>query len=97
MNETYLASIMSKNSNRMALVWRGIKDLDTDANGFLSVDELDVCFRENFAPELEGKSMVYFFRKFGTDHDKDLVNYRKIKSSIVTKINDFKKSNMGIA
>jgi len=81
----------------MALVWRAIKDLDTDANGFLSVDELDGCFRENFAPELEGKSMVYFFRKFSTDHDKDLVNYRKIKSTIISKMSNFKTSNLGLA
>ena len=67
----------------MALVWRAIKDNDVDKNGFLAVEELDTCFRENFAPQLEGRSMVYFFRKYSTDHDKDLVNYRKIKSLIV--------------
>ena len=53
---------MVSDSNRMARVWRSIKDNDVDSNGFLSVDELDNCFREHFAPELEGKSIVYFFR-----------------------------------
>ena len=58
----YLAEIMVQDSNRMARVWRSIKDNDVDSNGFLSVDELDNCFREHFAPELDGKSIVYFLR-----------------------------------
>ena len=86
--------MMGQSTNRMAFVWRSIKDHDADKNGFLAVDELDGCFREHFAPELEGKSMVYYFRKFSTDHDKDLVNYRKIKEGIVSKMDVFKSSEM---
>lgn len=29
--------------------------------------------------------MVHFFRQFSTDHDKNLVNYRKIKEEILAK------------
>lgn len=45
--------------------------------------------------ELEGKSAIHFFRKFGTDHDKDLVNYKKIKESILScrvELSEFRKS-----
>lgn len=35
--------------------------------------------------------MVYFFRKFSTDHDKDLVNYRKIKEKIISKMEVFRE------
>ena len=40
------------------------------------MNELELCFREHFAYELDGKSLVYYFRRFSTDHDKDLINYR---------------------
>lgn len=81
---------MQKNSNNMARVWRSIKDIDDEKNGFLSVTELQDCFIEHFAPELEGKSLVYFFRRWSTDHDKELVNYRRVKETIMEKIYEFR-------
>ena len=66
-----------------------IKDIDDDHNGFLAVHELEDCFREHFAPELEGKSLVYFFRRWSTDHDKDMINYRRIKETIMSKVHSF--------
>ena len=89
-DDTYMAPIMQKNTNLMQKVWRSIKDIDDEKNGFLAVNELEDCFREHFAPELEGKSLVYFFRRWSTDHDKDLVNYRRIKETILQKIYEFK-------
>ena len=85
-----MSPIMSAQPNKMAKVWRSIKDIDNDKNGFLAVDELEQCFREHFAPELEGKSLVYFFRRWSTDHDKDLANYRFIKEAIMEKVKVFK-------
>ena len=78
---------MFKDPGNMAKVWKSIKDVDHDKNGFLQVEELDLCFREHFAPELDGKSLVYFFRRWSTDHDKDLVNYRYVKETILGKGN----------
>ena len=89
-DDTYMAPIMQNNTNLMQKVWRSIKDIDDEKNGFLAVNELEDCFREHFAPELEGKSLVYFFRRWSTDHDKDLVNYRRIKETILQKIYEFK-------
>lgn len=37
---------MAHQPHKAAKVWRSIKDIDCDKNGFLSVDELDGCFRE---------------------------------------------------
>ena len=86
MDENYIGPIMAANANNMARVWRSIKEVDDDKNGFLSTDELEGCFREHFAPELEGKSLVYFFRRWSTDHDKELVNYRLIKAAIMARV-----------
>ena len=68
------------------LVWRSIKRTDMDRNGFLSTEELEGCFREHFASELDGKSLIYYFRKCGLDHDKDLVNYRLVKDQLMEKV-----------
>jgi hypothetical protein len=78
-----LAELITKNANNWNLVWRAVKDVDHDKNGYLSIEELEECFREFYLLELEGKSMVHYWRQFGTDHDKQLVNYRKIKLDIV--------------
>ena len=77
---------MEADPNKMARVWRTIKDIDDDKNGFLQADELEMCFTEHFAPELDGKSLIYFFRRWSTDHDKELVNYRLIKDAIIAKM-----------
>ena len=79
---------MRQKPHLMAKVWRGIKDIDVDKNGFLVIDELELCFREQFAYEMENKSCAYFFRRFSTDHDKSLVNYRNIKLRIMERIED---------
>lgn len=64
----------------MAAVWKSVKELDIDKNGFLQANELESCFKEHFPSELEGKSLVYLFRKFSADHDKNMINYRKLKA-----------------
>ena len=85
-DENYLGPIMAANANRTAKVWRSIKDIDEERNGFLNVDELEGCFREHFAPELDGMSLVYWFRRWSTDHDKEMIAYRQIKESLIEKI-----------
>ena len=84
---------MAQDSHKMVLVWRAIKSFDIDKNGFLQADELEGCFREYFAPELDGKSLIYYFRGSSTDHDKELINYRLIKDSIIQKVAQFVPSS----
>jgi hypothetical protein len=79
---------MARNPNKTAKVWRAIKEEDVDQNGFLGTDELELCFREHFAYELDGRSMVYYFRRFSTDHDKDLINYRQVKQELMRGMKD---------
>ena len=79
---------MANDKTRVTRVWRAIKDVDIDSNGFLHVDELEACFREHFSYALDGKSLVYFFRRYSTDHDKDLINYKLIKTLIVEGIRE---------
>ena len=68
----------------MAAVWKSVKENDIDKNGFMLCSELEDCFKEHYPAELEGKSLVFYFRKFSTDHDKNLINYRGIMKQIHT-------------
>lgn len=63
-------------------IWKSIKKIDKDSNGFVTIDELEEIFREWFPVELEGKSPYYYFKKFGSIQNKYLINYKKIKDSI---------------
>ena len=63
-------------------IWKSIKKIDKDSNGFVYIDELNEIFKEWFPVELEGKSPFYYFKKFVSVQNKSLVNYKKIKESI---------------
>ncbi len=78
--------MIHKNANGWNLVWRSIKSVDLDKNGFLTIDELESCFRDIFPFDFDGKSAVHFFRNYSTDHDISLVNYRRIKEDILKRI-----------
>jgi hypothetical protein len=65
------------------MVWRAVREIEDSKNGFLQFEELENCFREFYPVELEGKSLAYFFREFGSDQDKNLINYRKMKESVI--------------
>lgn len=66
----------------MSAVWKSVKENDIDKNGFMLCSELEDCFKEHYPAELYGKSLVFYFRKFSTDHDKNLINYRGIMKQI---------------
>jgi hypothetical protein len=77
-----LKDLLQKAPHLMTAVWKSVKENDIDKNGFMLCSELEDCFREQWPVEFEGKSLVYYFRKFSTDHDKNLINYRAIKNQI---------------
>jgi hypothetical protein len=47
-------------------IWKSIKRIDKDSNGFVTIDELEEIFREWFPVELEGKSPYYYFKKYSS-------------------------------
>lgn len=48
-------------------IWKSIKKIDKDSNGYVTLEELDEIFREWFPLELEGKTLNRYFRqKYGS-------------------------------
>lgn len=47
-------------------IWKSIKKIDKDSNGYVTIDELEEIFREWFPVELEAKSAYHYLKKFGS-------------------------------
>jgi len=52
----------------------------------MEMDELQNAFVEQFPYELEGKSLVYFFRRFAAQHDKNFINYKEVRRLLADKL-----------
>jgi len=48
----FLAALAIKNSNNWNLVWKAVRQMDHDRNGFIELEELESVLRENFYYEL---------------------------------------------
>ena len=48
-------------------IWKSIKKIDRDHNGYVLIEELEEIFREHFPVELDGKSLVKFFKKYSSN------------------------------
>jgi hypothetical protein len=67
-------------------VWRSVKNLDIDKNGFISIQELGDLFKDYFPKEMVGKSLSNYFRKHISNYDKTLINYKPIKAEITSEL-----------
>jgi hypothetical protein len=63
-------------------IWKSIKQIDKDSNGFVTSNELEEIFREWFPVELDGKTLSAYFRNFKSIQNKQLINYKLIKEKI---------------
>lgn len=63
-------------------IWKSIRTIDPDSNGFVGVTELEEIFKEWFPVALEGKSCQQWFRQFCMLENKNLVNYKQIKERL---------------
>jgi hypothetical protein len=64
-------------------IWKSIKKIDKDSNGYVTLEELDEIFREWYPLELEGKTFNRFFRlKYGSISNRNLINYKQLKLDI---------------
>jgi Ca2+-binding EF-hand superfamily protein len=69
--------------NNWVGIWKSIKKIDKDSNGFVTIDELDEIFREWFPLEMEDKTLNRFFRKkYGSVSNRNLINYKQLKLDI---------------
>lgn len=76
--EGELVEIISKN-NRMHQIFRIIKDIDKDNNGYVTNQELDDIFKMNYESELGNRDLKPVFKKFASLQNRILIDYKKVK------------------
>jgi hypothetical protein len=85
--ESFLLSLALAKTTSWAGIWKSIKKIDKDSNGYVTVEELDEIFREWFPLELEGKTVTRFFRsRYGSIANRNLINYKQMKADFNAKL-----------
>ena len=85
--ESFILNLALAKTANWAGIWKSIKKIDKDSNGYVTNDELDEIFREWFPLELDGKSLIRFFRThYGSIANKNLINYKQLKIEFNTKL-----------
>ena len=66
-----------KPNNFFSGIFKSIKKIDKDSNGFVTIEELDEIFREWYPLETEGKTMNRYLKKvYGSVSNRNLINYK---------------------
>lgn len=82
-----MLSLALAKTTSWAGIWKSIKKIDKDSNGYVTVEELDEIFREWFPLELEGKTVTRFFRsRYGSIANRNLINYKQLKADFNAKL-----------
>ena len=76
-----------KPNNFFSGIFKSIKKIDKDSNGFVTIEELDEIFREWYPLETEGKTMNRYLKKvYGSVSNRNLINYKQLKSDMLAKV-----------
>ena len=62
--EEFIIKMAMKNKTNWGGIWKAIKGIDKDSNGFVTADELECIFKEFFPIDLDKKSLFGYFKKF---------------------------------
>mmetsp|Transcript_30086 Transcript_30086/g.37198 ORF Transcript_30086/g.37198 Transcript_30086/m.37198 type:complete len:101 (+) Transcript_30086:878-1180(+) len=78
-------------NDRLKEIALAIRHIDPDRNGFVTQQELDDIFRENYRNEMQGKHIFGLIKDFRSISNKILVDYGKFKKWVFTKLKDARK------
>ena len=80
--EDFVVAVARRKMAEWGGVWRSVKKIDKDRNGYVTIEELDEIFREWFPLEMEGKTLQRWFRQWASVQNRNLINYREIKEQV---------------
>lgn len=86
MDSAYIVKMAAAKKVKWGGIWKSVKQIDKDANGFVTLEELEVIFKEHFPVELEGKSVHAYLKRFQSSNNKALIDYKQIKNDINSQI-----------
>jgi hypothetical protein len=65
-DDNYVIKIALMKKAQWGGIWKSIKKIDKDSNGYVTAEELEEIFREWFPVELDCKSLARYFKKFSS-------------------------------
>jgi len=92
--EDFVVSMASAKKLNWVGIWKSVKKIDKDSNGYVTLEELDEIFREWFPIELDKKTLNRYFRsKYGSIQNRNLINYKQLKLDIQGKLPNLETTN----
>ena len=85
LTEQELVTMITEN-NRMKEINLAIRSIDPERNGFLTQQEMDDIFRENYRKEMEDKHIFELIKDFRSISNKILVDYGKFRTWVYAKL-----------
>jgi hypothetical protein len=64
LKEDFIYSMAYKKKANWGNIWKAVKKIDKDSNGFVGQEELEELFREQFPLEMDGKTISLFLKKY---------------------------------
>ena len=83
LTEKELVNIVLEN-NRLTEIAAAIRHIDPSRNGFVTQQEMDDIFRENYSKEMEGRHIFDLIKDYRSSSNKILVDYGRFKKWIYT-------------
>jgi hypothetical protein len=91
LKEAELLQIISA-SNKLAVIFRIIKDIDKDNNGYVTNQELDDIFKVSYEKELGGRDLKPLFKRFASIQNRILIDYKRLKDYLMGKVQEVASS-----
>ena len=91
MSEHELMVLMTAD-DRLKDITLAFREIDPFRNGYITQQELDDIFRENYHEKMDGKNMFGLIKEFRSITNKILVDYNKFKKWIISSLKAHKKS-----
>jgi hypothetical protein len=84
--EEQLIEIALSNLLGWSKIWREIRTLDIDRNGFIERHEFEQLLRDTYPFELQPYSLIGYLEKYPCSYDANLINYLPIKNALNARI-----------
>ena len=90
LTEGELLEMMLKN-DRLKEIALAFREIDPDRNGFLTQQELDDIFRENYREQMVGRHIFGLVKEFRSATNKILVDYNRFKKWVYSNLTSRRK------
>ena len=64
MSEDFIYHMALKKKSNWGQIWKAVKKIDKDSNGFVGAEELEELFREKFPLEMDKKTIMGYLKPF---------------------------------